>query len=238
MVKKYLASFWAAALWMFAGVASAQTTTATTTPGIPNTGAGDVVTNSVVLAVAALIAVAVFSFAFTRLFLYLPDVEIPAPPEAAVVQADPTEKPVHLRIPILGVDAKVQHVGINDKGNMATPSNFEDVGWYKHGVVPGGRGSAVMAGHVDNGLGLPGVFTRLSELNPGDDIYVESEDGSIQHFVVESKRTYPYADAPVEVIFNQNGSTRLNLITCEGRWVDEDKTYDERLVVFAKLVGT
>jgi hypothetical protein len=64
MVKKYLASFWAAALWMFAGVASAQTTTATTTPGIPNTGAGDVVTNSVVLAVAALIAVGAAAYLY------------------------------------------------------------------------------------------------------------------------------------------------------------------------------
>jgi hypothetical protein len=67
MVKKYLASFWAAALWMFAGVASAQSTTSpmtTTTPGIPNTGAGDVVTNSVVLAVAALIAIGAAAYLY------------------------------------------------------------------------------------------------------------------------------------------------------------------------------
>ncbi len=38
------------------GIASAQTT-ATTTPGIPNTGAGDVVISAMILAVSAVIAV-------------------------------------------------------------------------------------------------------------------------------------------------------------------------------------
>jgi len=56
MTRKLLSS--AALMSLFvAGAASAQTTTTTTTPGIPNTGAGDVVINSVILGVAALIAI-------------------------------------------------------------------------------------------------------------------------------------------------------------------------------------
>jgi len=41
---------------MLTGSAAAQTTT-TTTPGIPNTGAGDLVMNVMILAVSALVAI-------------------------------------------------------------------------------------------------------------------------------------------------------------------------------------
>jgi len=47
----------AAATLLAAGFASAQTTTATTTPGVPNTGAGDIVLNAMILGVSAMIAV-------------------------------------------------------------------------------------------------------------------------------------------------------------------------------------
>ena len=181
-------------------------------------------------------AVGTFGSTVVRAFFYAPDPEIEVPQEKAIV-TDVVSPPTRLRIPALGIDALIQDVGINSKGNMATPSNFTDVGWYKHGVSPGARGSAVIAGHVNNGLGLSGVFERLGELQVGDDIYVQREDGSEVHFVVASARRYPYDDAPEEIIFNPSGSVRLNLITCEGKWLQENKTYDQRLVIFAKLAG-
>lgn len=192
-------------------------------------------TISAALLVLIIAALAVFSFVFVRTFFYFPDEEIPAPADAAIERAlDPSQYPMRLAIPVIGIDADVQEVGVNAEGNMATPDTFDDVGWYKYGPVPGGRGSAVIAGHVNNGLGLDGVFARLGELEVGDDIYVEAANGARVHFVVMSMRSYPYDDSPVDVIFNPHGSVRLNLITCEGRWVAEDKTYDQRLVVFAR----
>lgn len=56
MLKKLFGSSLIASLFL-TGVAAAQTTTTTTTPGIPNTGAGDLVINVLILAVSALIAV-------------------------------------------------------------------------------------------------------------------------------------------------------------------------------------
>lgn len=47
----------AAATLLAAGFASAQTTTSTTTPGVPNTGAGDVALNAVILGISAMIAI-------------------------------------------------------------------------------------------------------------------------------------------------------------------------------------
>lgn len=56
MLKKLFGSSLISSLFL-TGVAAAQTTTTTTTPGIPNTGAGDLVINVLILAVSALIAV-------------------------------------------------------------------------------------------------------------------------------------------------------------------------------------
>lgn len=186
--------------------------------------------------VVTAVASGVFGATAVRALWYDPVPESDTPPiEISHIAA---HYPERLRIPRLQIDSDVQHVGTTESGNMATPSNFSDVGWYEYGPVPGESGSAVMAGHVNNGLGLSGVFEHLRDLKQGDDIYVTRADGTELHFIVTGMRSYPHTDVPVEVVFNPAGSIRLNLITCEGRWVSEDKTYDERLVVFTVLADT
>lgn len=56
MVKKILGSSLVASLFL-TGVAAAQTTTSTTTPGVPDTGVGDLIVNVMLLAMSALIAI-------------------------------------------------------------------------------------------------------------------------------------------------------------------------------------
>jgi hypothetical protein len=56
MIKKLLGTSLFGSLFL-TGVAAAQTTTSTTTPGVPNTGAGDLVVNVMILAVSALVAI-------------------------------------------------------------------------------------------------------------------------------------------------------------------------------------
>jgi sortase A len=145
--------------------------------------------------------------------------------------------PERIRIPKIGIDAKIEHVGLGKTGNMAVPLQYADAGWYRQGTVPGEVGSAVIDGHVDNGLGIPAVFFRLSELKAGDDIYVTDGQGDELHFVVEEEATYAVADVPLETLFNRADKARLNLITCEGTWLPEKKMYDERHVVYAVLVA-
>lgn len=166
---------------------------------------------------------------------YASDPEVSAP---VLEQAKPTESvpyPLRLRIPAIKVDANIKQVGVNEKGNMATPGNFTDVGWYKYGTKPGGRGSAVMAGHLNNALGLDGVFANLNKTKIRDDIYVMREDGSGVRFTVMDIQSYPYDQTPTDAIFNTADGVYLNLITCGGKWLQEKKTYDQRLIVFAKL---
>lgn len=122
---------------------------------------------------------------------------------------------------------------------MGTPSNFTDVAWYKYGPVPGALGSAVIDGHVDNGLALAGVFKHLVDIKIGDRVTTVTRDGSQLQFAVVAIETYPYQDTPSSTIFaTATDTARLNLITCEGTWVPGGKTYDHRLVVYTQLVST
>jgi sortase A len=192
-----------------------------------------------IIAVLAIgIGLAVFSVTLVRATLYAPeksDYSLTGKPHATI--SVPKENPMRLRIPSLKIDAKVQYVGVNAKGNMGVPSNFTDVAWYQDGTVPGQVGSAVIDGHVDNGLGLDGVFKRLAEVRVGDDVYVETKEGKKLHFVVSDIQNYPFQSVPNDKVFAAKDAQRLNLITCEGAWIAGEKTYDHRLVVYTTLVG-
>jgi LPXTG-site transpeptidase (sortase) family protein len=190
---------------------------------------------SIVAACIFIGALLVFSFIATHALWWAPESDI-APPGQAVVIAATSSLPSRMYIPSLNIDANVQHVGIAASGNMGVPSNFTDVGWYRYGTVPGQRGSAVIDGHVDNGLSLPGVFKRLSEIKVGDDVYIEDSEGQKLHFVVYDVEVYPYKSVPMKTVFAASGTANLNLITCEGSWLQSGRTYDHRIVVYTKLV--
>ncbi len=149
----------------------------------------------------------------------------------------PANEPAKLKIPAIKVSASVQYVGEGKSGNMAVPTNFTDVGWYRAGTVPGEVGSAVMDGHVDNALALPGVFKHLDALKIGDDVYVVTNGGQSLHFRVTGVDTYAENEAPASQIFSSSdGQAHLNLVTCAGDWIQKDKSYNERLVVYTTLV--
>jgi len=151
---------------------------------------------------------------------------------APAAHAPASALPVRLRVPAINVDAAVQHVGLGQTGNMAVPSNYTDVGWYRYGPIPGGEGSAVIDGHVDNGLALPGVFYHLSEVRVGDEIFVDAASTTTR-FVVTKIASYPEAQVPTDEIFSTTGPARLVLITCDGTWIQGERMYDHRLVVYA-----
>ena len=144
--------------------------------------------------------------------------------------------PSRLIIPSLHIDAHVQMTGVNVNGNMGTPNNFTDVAWYKYGTTPGKVGSAVIDGHVDNGLALAGVFKHLVDIQTGADVYITTIGGVNLHFVVSSINMYDYKSAPVKDIFSDQGVAQIRLVTCGGTWVPSDRTYDKRVVVTATLV--
>ena len=182
---------------------------------------------------AAGTASAIFVIVLASAVLYAPqgaEVLPLNPPPAA------TEPPLRLVIPAIRLDTRVQQAGLLAGNRMAAPTNFSDVAWYKYGTVPGAAGSAVIAGHLDNGLGLNGVFKNLSKLKAGDEIEVQTASSTVR-FVVERLETYPYDQVP-GTIFTAADAARLNLITCAGKWIKTPAlgwTVDHRLVVYAVL---
>lgn len=147
------------------------------------------------------------------------------------------ERPVWVRIPSIGVNAGIEAVGLTAANAMATPQDWNNVGWYDLGYWPGQPGNAVMTGHLDAPGSKPAVFWRLKELRPGDRILVVMESGRTLAFVVIESVYYPYDDAPLWRIFGPSGESRLNLITCRGDWDRQLRTYDHRLVVYTRQIG-
>lgn len=141
--------------------------------------------------------------------------------------------PIRLRIPKLNIDAPIQSLGLTPEGAMAAPKGSVEVGWYAPGPRPGEVGSAVLAGHEGWKDAQAAVFDALHTLQAGDAISVEDENGALTSFVVRDVQVYSRTGDTWSVFGSTDGKAHLNLITCEGAWDPVEKTYANRLVVFA-----
>ncbi|MDO8493016.1 MAG: class F sortase [bacterium] len=142
--------------------------------------------------------------------------------------------PIYLNIPKINVDALIEYVGVTPQGNMDAPKGPINVAWYKFGPRPGDEGSAVIAGHYGPWKrGKTSVFDDLNKLSKGDKIYVIDDKSATSTFIVREIRNFD-SRADARLIFNSNdGGAHLNLITCQGEWISSEKSYSNRLVVFA-----
>ncbi|OGZ67610.1 MAG: hypothetical protein A3D35_02470 [Candidatus Staskawiczbacteria bacterium RIFCSPHIGHO2_02_FULL_34_9] len=154
------------------------------------------------------------------------------------VTNDTTLLSIRLQIPKISIDGAIHSVGLTSDGAMGPPSGPNGLGWYELGPWPGEIGSAVIDGHFGtwkNGQGS--IFDNLYKLKKGDLIYIKNDDGSLTTFVVRELKSYSPTDDASEVFISDDGKSHLNLITCTGDWVSQDKTYTNRLVVFTDLVN-
>lgn len=146
--------------------------------------------------------------------------------------------PVRLRVDVLGVDAPIESYGIDASGEMDVPANVSDVGWYRYGPVPGERGSAVLAAHVDLASQGPGVFFGLDSIEPGDRMMITFSDGSEQWFAATARTTYEKEELPLDAIFSRSGNPVLTLITCGGGFNRTIQRYDSNVVVYAVPIAS
>ena len=155
-----------------------------------------------------------------------------ARPSGAPMPANPT--PMRLLIPSIGVNARIESRGLDSNRSMQTPNDFRDVAWYKMGPLPGTPGNALMNGHVDWWTGSA-VFTRLSELQPGDRVVVVQRDGTRLSFKVTGRQVVSW-NARVASLFAPSPVAKLTLITCTGFWDPLILSDTHRLLVSAVLV--
>lgn len=145
--------------------------------------------------------------------------------------------PVRISIPELQVDAAVVRAGITEKGHIGVPASFQDVAWYNGSPLPGNPGISILNGHVDNAVGLPGVFAHLGDISFGSEIYITDADGSVARFAVIATTSLSYTARLSDVLaLTDPNSPSIAIITCEGAWIPSEKTYDRRMVVIATRV--
>ena len=141
--------------------------------------------------------------------------------------------PVRLVIPSIDVDADILHLGLAEDGSIGAPPTPSDVAWFNLGPKPGTPGSSIITGHFGPWrIGVGSVFDKLHKLKEGDKVYVKDGEGNLLSFTVQGSRTYNPQDPAPEIFHKEDDNSYLNLITCNGDWVESKKTYTERLVIF------
>ncbi len=153
-----------------------------------------------------------------------------------VIKNNSKLNPVNLKIPIIGVVSKVEHVGLTKDGAVDAPSGPKNVGWYNLGPRPGENGVAIIDGHSGWKGNLPAVFDNLYKLRVDDKIYIEDSLGNILVFNVIKIKIYTPGEDYTDVFVPKSNGAYLNLITCSGLWNNIKKSSSDRLVIFTELV--
>ena len=152
----------------------------------------------------------------------------PAPLPAPASRTAPL--PVALQIPAIGVRTRLIRLDLTRQGTLQVPGSPYVAGWYTGSPRPGGIGSSIIAGHIDSYRG-PGVFYRLRELHPGNQIYVRQADGRLAVFRVTAVHQYPKAHFPTAAVYGPVPDAELHLITCGGTFDYATRSYLANIVV-------
>ncbi len=148
----------------------------------------------------------------------------------------PPDLPKIITIPAIGVRGYIQSVGVDQDDQIAVPTNVHLTGWYINSVKPGEKGLSILDGHRD-GATLGGVFRNLEKLKKGDKISIEYGDGSVRNFKVVDLKRIPTEDAYDFMYSRIEGvEAQLNMVTCGGKWIKEEKTYEDRIILRAERV--
>ncbi|GAA1315269.1 class F sortase [Pseudonocardia xinjiangensis] len=166
-----------------------------------------------------------------------PGERAPAPSGGPLAAPLPRSEPVKIQIPSLGVTSELMDLGLQADGTMEVPPGAYPAGWYTGAPSPGELGPAVIAGHV-NWAGKDGVFSKLTELKPGDQVAVARQDGTTALFRVDRVAEYPKHQFPTEAVYGNIDHAGLRLITCGGDFDREAHSYEDNIVVYASLVGS
>ncbi|WP_435187369.1 class F sortase [Streptomyces sp. bgisy126] len=149
----------------------------------------------------------------------------------------PPSAPVRLRIPETDVDTPMRGLGLAADGTLEVPPAGDRnlAGWYEGGTTPGAKGTAVVAGHVDNADG-PAVFYTLGALKKGHRIEVDREDGRTAVFTVDAVEVYENDAFPSGKVYDEADRAEIRVITCGGGF-SKKNGYQGNVVAFGHLIG-
>ncbi|MFG2497128.1 class F sortase [Streptomyces sp. NPDC048441] len=156
---------------------------------------------------------------------------------ASSAAALPPSPPDRIRIPSIQVDAPLMGLELTRQGSLDVPPPKKTnlAGWYESGTTPGERGTAIVAGHVDNAEG-PSVFYDLGSLTKGRTIEIERRDGSVAVFTVDANAVYDAKGFPDDKVYGAADRPELRVITCGGSY-SKKTGYQGNVVVFAHMTS-
>jgi len=164
----------------------------------------------------------------------------PTPPTGTGPAALGWSVPRELRIPAIGVTARLDDVALQPDGTIGVPQpgpDYDHPAWFSGSPTPGELGPSVIVGHVDSAVNGPSVFFRLGDLRPGNQIQVSRADGSTALFTVQAVRSYAKRHFPTQTVYGETSNSQLRLITCGGS-LSAAGHYENNTVVFADLTVT
>lgn len=149
------------------------------------------------------------------------------------------DKPRYLTVDKLSIrNARILPMGVNIDGELDTPRNIFDVGWYEGSSGPGQGGTLIIDGH-NGGPHVKGVFKDLPSLKKGDEVKIERGDGKKFIYEVVENETVSLDDAneymAVAARSPELGVESVTLISCTGEWSAQRDTYLSRQFVRATL---
>ena len=185
-------------------------------------------------------ATLLLSFALTGCGSSVPGPAVPAPASTAVPVTKPFDglRPTSIKIPKIGAESSLISVMVNKNGKIAVPSvkTPMQAAWYRFSPVPGDVGPAIVLGHVD-GSQQPGIFYKLHDVAPGDEVLVDRSDGKQLRFIVDHKDQVPKDRFPADAVYGNTDKPQLRLITCGGVFDNAVHSYKDNIVVYANLVS-
>jgi sortase (surface protein transpeptidase) len=152
----------------------------------------------------------------------------------------PASSPVRVAIPAIGAASDLLQLGLNADGTVQVPplERKSKAGWYRGSPTPGEVGPSVVLGHVDSAEYGPGIFFRLGDLRPGDQISVDRADSTTAVFTVDRVASFPKDDFPTLEVYGNTDRAELRLITCGGDFDPSARSYLDNIVVFASLASS
>jgi hypothetical protein len=159
----------------------------------------------------------------------------PADRSQAARPAGPTviRVPALVRIPAIGVSTRVIPVGVDADGGLQIPADPSLIGWWAGGSGPGQpSGAVILTGHIDSATYGPGALFHLAAVRPGDAVIIRA-GGRAYRYVVRALRAYPKGRLPAALIFSQQVTPRLVIISCGGPFDAVTGHYLDNLVAYA-----
>jgi len=156
------------------------------------------------------------------------------------VSCDPSNlednQPSKIELPSANISGCIQKVGIDQNGAIAVPSNIHLAGWYIGSVLPGEQGVSIIDGHVQ-GRYSSAIFTDLHKISPGEKIKIQFGSGTTREFEVVDVDNYTIEQTAKEQYRQlKDIDKQLTLITCGGEYISKTQSYNERLVIRARLL--